>query len=72
MSTRNDITGDLISSIKGDTESYSQNFGRIFGEKLRRTNPRDFPDGDSVVCCSTCGKDFVGQHTNTKCGLCDN
>ena len=71
MSSKNDVTGDSIANIKGDYESYSENFGRIFGERLRRNNPRDF-EGSDIITCECCGKDFVGQYTNTLCGLCDN
>lgn len=74
MSSVNDVTGDVIwNDSKGDFESYSKNFDRIFENRVsyRKSNPRDFTDGDSEVSCEVCGKDFMGMHTQTKCGLCD-
>lgn len=70
MSNKNDVTGDSIANIKGDYESYSENFGRIFGERLRRSNPRDFA-GSDIITCECCNKEFVGNYNHTLCGLCD-
>ena len=52
---------------------YDESFDRIFGGRVshRKSHPRDFTDGDSEVACEVCGEDFVGMHTQTKCGLCD-
>ena len=60
MAARNDITGDLIKTKTGNSDSYADNFDRIFGKKKPKEPEQlelDFGDEHRI--------DVIGQNGNT-------
>lgn len=60
MTTRNDITGDLIQTKTTSDDKYADGWERIFGKKNKVASPETTPSEsvEPAALCDVCGKEL--------------